>query len=100
MKKDTFLDTGETWLMKTCTRERAGNLNEAPFVNGDRHNVECLITAANGYQLTFGATIRRAMNGEIKLVNGHLGLYTQDGVDKVLNTPIINDGSNGKLVVS
>ena len=99
MKKDSFLNTGETWLMKTCTRERAGYLDTAPFVNGDRHLVECLIAAANGYQLTFGAPTIRAMNGEIKLVNGDLGLYTQDGVDKVLNTPIINDGSNGKLVV-
>ena len=85
--------------MKTCTRQRAGRLDSAPLVNGDRHLVECLIAAANGYQLTFGAPTIRAMNGEIKLVNGDLGLYTQDGVDKVLNTPIINDGSNGKLVV-
>ena len=99
MKKDSFLNTGETWLMKTCTRERAGYLDTAPFVNGDRHLVECLIAAANGYQLTFGAPNKRAMNGEITLVNGHLRLNTQDGVDKVLNTPIINDGSNGKLAV-
>ena len=41
------------------------------------------------------------MNGEIKLITGPLGLNTQeqDGVDKILNTPIINDGSNGKLAV-
>ena len=39
------------------------------------------------------------MNGEIKLTTGPLQLNTQDGVDKVLNKPIINDGSNGKLVL-
>ena len=60
------------------------------------YNVKCLIATANGYQLTFGAPIRAAMNGEIKIINGPLELNTQeqDGVDKILNTPIINDGSN------
>lgn len=39
------------------------------------------------------------MNGEIKLITGPLGLNTQeqDGVDKILNTPIINDGSNNQI---
>ena len=39
------------------------------------------------------------MNGEIKLTTGVLELNTQDGVDMVLNTPIINNGSNGQLVL-
>ena len=40
------------------------------------------------------------MNGEIKLITGPLGLNTQeqDGVDKILNTPIINDGSNNNQI--
>ena len=82
-----------------CTRQRAGRLDRAPWVNGDPHNVECLIATCNGYQLAFGAPIRDAMNGEIKLTTGVLGLNTQDGVDMVLDTPIINDGSNGQLVL-
>ena len=39
------------------------------------------------------------MNGELKLVWGPLQLNTQDAVDMVMNTPIINNGSDGKLVL-
>jgi len=39
------------------------------------------------------------MNGELKLVWGPLQLNRQDAVDMVMNTPIINNGSDGKLVL-
>ena len=40
------------------------------MVNGEPHNVECLIAASNGCQLSFGAPTKDAMNGEIKLTQG------------------------------
>ena len=85
--------------MKMCSRKRAGPVDRAPLVHGEQQNVECLIGVSNGCQSAFGAPTKDAMNGEIKLTTGVLGLNTQDGVDMILNTPIINDGSNGKLVL-
>jgi hypothetical protein len=82
-----------------CSRDRAGPVDRAPLVHGVQQNVECLMAAYNRCHLAFGAPTRDAMNGEIKLIQGVLGLNTQDGVDKILNTPIINDGSNGKLIL-
>ena len=85
--------------MKMCSRKRAGPVDRAPLVHGEQQNVECLIGVSNGCQSAFGAPTKDAMNGEIKLTTGVLGLNTQDGVDMILNTPMINDGSNGKLVL-
>ena len=99
-KKDTFF-TGEKkrWLFKTAHRRRAGPLERAPVINGVRQNVECLIAASNGTHCAFGTPIRHNMNGEIKLTSGALQLNTQEAVDMVMNTPIINNGSDGKLVL-
>ena len=98
-KKDSCFKIGQTWLFKMCSRDRAGPVDRAPLVHGVQQNVECLMAAYNRCHLAFGAPIRDNMNGEIKLIQGVLGLNTQDGIDKILNTPIINDGSNGKLVL-
>ena len=96
-KKNTFYEE-KRWILKTCTRNRAGPLDDAPMVYGVRQNVECLMGTSNATQSAFETPIHDAMNGEIKLTTGVLGLHTQDGVDMVMNSPIINDGSNGKLV--
>ena len=99
-KKDTFY-TGKKkrWLFKTAHRNRAGPLERAPVINGVRQNVEYLIAASNGTHSAFGTPIRDNMNGEIKLTSGAIQLNTQEAVDMVMNTPIINDGSDGKLVL-
>ena len=73
-------------------------MDDAPWVNGIQQNVECLMATSNGTQSTFGRPTHDAMNGELKLIWGPLQLNTQDAVDMVMDTPIINDGSDGKLV--
>ena len=99
-KKDTFY-TGEKkrWIFKTAHRNRAGPLERAPVINGVRQNVECLIAASNGNHSAFGTPITHRMNGEIKLASGAMQFNTQEAVDMVMNTPIINNGSDGKLVL-
>ena len=64
-----------------------------------RQNVECLIAASNGNHSAFGTPITHRMNGEIKLASGAMQFNTQEAVDMVMNTPIINNGSDGKLVL-
>ena len=85
--------------MKTCTRDRAVPLDKAPWVNDVQQNVECLMATSNGTQSTFGRPTHDAMNGKLKLIWGPLQLNTQDAVDMVIDTPSINDGSDGKLVL-
>ena len=58
------------------------------MVNGEPHNVECLIAASNGCQLSFGAPTKDAMNGEIKLTQG---VNVNVNVNEIMGDEIMGD---------
>jgi len=59
-KKDTFYDDGEKrWLFKSCTRNRAGRLDEAPWIYDVQQNVECLIAGQQWYPISVWHTDQR-----------------------------------------
>jgi hypothetical protein len=68
-------------------------------VEGARFEVGAVIADVSGGHIVPGAPRRPGSDGEYNFARGSLGLWTQEGFNAVDGKPIINDGSNGQMML-